>query len=376
MHINTPPLGWNTWNTFGGDINEALIRETADALISTGLAKAGYQYVVIDDTWSERERDANGRLVPDHNKFPNGIKTVADYVHSKGLKFGIYSCAGTLTCAGYPGSFDHEYIDAQTFAEWGVDFLKYDFCYHTPVLEAKIFYRRMGAALANCGRDILFSACCWGVQETWWWIKTTGAHMWRSTADIQNGWQSVKMITKLQPEKFPFHGRGCFNDMDMLVVGMNSGSFIEGKDGSCNMEEYRSHFSIWCMLASPLMIGCDVRKISDEALSILTNREALAINQDPSCNQVYPITLDGAPDDMLAYARLLDNGDFAIALFNLSDMEYRFTFGLEELGIPTNCGKNPVIRDVWIGKEQGLRCRTLDETVEGRGCRLYRCMLK
>lgn len=159
MMQRTPPMGWNTWNTFGEEINDRLIREAADKLIETGLADAGYRYVVIDDCWALKERDENGRMVPDPEKFPNGMKALSDYVHSKGLKFGMYTCAGTLTCAGYPGSYEYEYTDAQTFADWGVDFLKYDFCFHTPILDAKYLYRRMGTALANCGRDILFSAC-------------------------------------------------------------------------------------------------------------------------------------------------------------------------------------------------------------------------
>ena len=162
----TPPMGWNSWNTFGEHINEQLIFQTADAMVEKGLPQKGYEYLVIDDCWSLKERDGQGRLVADPEKFPHGMKAVADYVHSKGLKFGMYSCAGNLTCAGYPGSFEHEFIDAETFAEWGVDFLKYDYCYHSPIIPGKYLYRRMGLALENCGRDILFSACSWGVDET------------------------------------------------------------------------------------------------------------------------------------------------------------------------------------------------------------------
>lgn len=180
----TPPMGWNSWNTFGENINEELIFETADAMVNTGLLEKGYEYLVIDDCWSLKERDGNQRLVPDPVKFPHGMKAVADYVHSKGLKFGMYSCAGNLTCAGYPGSFEHEFTDARTFAEWGVDFLKYDYCYHSPIIHGQYLYRRMGLALENCGRDILFSACSWGADQTQEWIKTSAASMWRSTGDI------------------------------------------------------------------------------------------------------------------------------------------------------------------------------------------------
>ncbi len=184
----TPPMGWNSWNTFGENINEKLIMETADAMAASGLVEKGYEYLVIDDCWSLKERDGEGRLVADPEKFPNGMKAVADYVHGKGLKFGMYSCAGTLTCAGYPGSFEHEFVDAETFARWGVDFLKYDYCYHSPIIHGKYLYRRMGLALENCGRDILFSACSWGADETHEWIKETGASMWRSTGDIFDTW--------------------------------------------------------------------------------------------------------------------------------------------------------------------------------------------
>ena len=182
----TPPMGWNSWNTFGEEINESLIREAADAIVKSGLKDAGYEYVIIDDCWALRERGRDGRMVPDHKKFPSGMKALAEYIHKKGLKFGMYSCAGTLTCAGYPSSFDYEFLDAATFASWGVDFLKYDYCYHSPIIHGQYLYRRMGLALENCGRDILFSACSWGSDQTHEWIKTSAASMWRSTGDIFN----------------------------------------------------------------------------------------------------------------------------------------------------------------------------------------------
>ena len=216
----TPPMGWNSWNTFGENINEKLIMETADKMVEQGLLDCGYEYLVIDDCWSLRKRDEEGRLIADPEKFPHGMKAVADYVHSKGLKFGMYSCAGNLTCAGYPGSFEHEFIDADTFASWGVDFLKYDYCYHSNIIPGKYLYRRMGIALENCGRDILFSACSWGADQTHEWIKETGASMWRSTGDIFDSWESIKDLTKQQAKLHPYHSVGCFNDMDMLVVGM------------------------------------------------------------------------------------------------------------------------------------------------------------
>ena len=377
MIIKKPPMGWNTWNTFGDKIDEKLVRETADFIVESGLRDAGYEYVVIDDCWSELERDENGRLVADKNKFPSGMKALADYIHSKGLKFGMYSCCGALTCAGYPGSYDHEYIDAKTFAEWGVDYLKYDFCYHTGTLEGKYFYRRMGAALANCGRDIVFSACSWGMEETQEWVKTTGAHLWRSTHDIQNSWASIKSITQQQTRLIPYNGHGCFNDMDMLVVGMDGKSFIDGfwQTNGCSELDHKTHFSIWCMYGSPLMIGCDIRKMSEGAKSILTNKEAIAINQDGAYNQVYKLTLDRGPEDALVCARLLENGDFAVGVFNLMDGEYRFVFGFDEMGITTHCGKEIELTEVWTGEKEKLVNGTVNTVVEGHGCKLYRLKL-
>lgn len=221
MVKNTPAMGWNSWNTFAQEINEKLVLEAADALVENGLKDAGYEYIVIDDCWSLHERDKNGRLVADPEKFPHGMRYVADYIHKKGLKFGMYSCAGVVTCAGYPASYEHEFIDAATFAEWGVDFLKYDYCFHSTGTPGHLLYKRMGIALANCGRDILFSACSWGADDTRVWIKETGANSWRSTGDIFDCWASVKDIIQYQLKYMEYNGMGCFNDIDMLVVGMN-----------------------------------------------------------------------------------------------------------------------------------------------------------
>lgn len=369
----TPPLGWNTWNTFGANINEKMILEAADVLVSSGLKDAGYEYVVIDDCWAMKERDPNGKLVADPVKFPHGIRYLADEIHKKGLKFGMYSCAGTLTCAGFPGSYDREFLDAATFAEWGVDFLKYDYCFHTPIIEGKYLYRRMGAALANCGRDILFSACSWGVDQTHEWIKTTGASMWRSTGDIFDSWSFIKKLTLQQEALHPYNGVGCFNDMDMLVVGMKGKGNV-GTKGGCTAEEYRTHFSIWCMLGSPLMIGCDIRNMDEDAKRILTNREAIAIDQDVSCNQPYRIRDCRYPnDEILIYARLLSNGDFAIGVFNMSDSEHSADFLLDEIGISASSGKTLLMRDVWTGKEEKPLNETVNVRVPAHGCRLWRC---
>lgn len=372
MIKNTPPMGWNSWNTFGGKISEQLIFDTADKLVETGLKDLGYDYLVIDDCWSLRERDENGRLVADPQKFPHGMKAVADYVHSKGLKFGMYSCAGNLTCAGYPGSFEHEFTDAETFAEWGVDFLKYDYCYHSNIIHGKYLYRRMGLALKNCGRDILFSACTWGADNTAEWIRETGANMWRSTGDIFDTWESVKKLTERQDEILPYGGAGCFNDMDMLIVGMYGKGNV-GLNG-LNDTQYKTHFSIWALLGSPLMIGCDIRNIKKEALDILSNKELIKINQDADCRQVIKLSLlhiEGK--DIKAYARTLENGDIAVGFFNLSDKNATVKFTLDEVGLPESTGKTLEMHEVWTGETVTVKNGTFIKGIEAFDSLVYRC---
>lgn len=366
----TPPLGWNSWNTYGENINEQLIMETADAMVEQGLLEKGYEYLVIDDCWSLRERDENERLVADPAKFPHGMKAVADYVHSKGLKFGMYSCAGNLTCAGYPGSFEHEFIDAETFAEWGVDFLKYDYCYHSPIIHGKYLYRRMGLALENCGRDILFSACSWGADETHEWIKSTGASMWRSTGDIFDTWESVKKLVKQQEVLHPYNGVGCFNDMDMLIVGMYGKGNV-GLSG-CNDTQYKTHFSIWALMGSPLMIGCDVRNMNDATKAILTNEELLRINQDSACRQ--PVKLKGVwtGEDVVLYSRQLENGDLAIGMFNLSEEKAEARLNLDELGLPFSTGKTLKLKEVWTGEESVVKNSSMKKELGPCDCAVYR----
>lgn len=274
MEMRGPLKGWNSWNTFGANINDALIRESAEAVAKSGLKDAGYDYIVIDDCWSLKDRDADGRLVADPALFPHGMKDLADYIHSLGFKFGMYSCVGTKTCAGYPGSFGHEFQDAQTFADWGVDFLKYDYCYKPDSIDGRLLYNRMSMALKATGRDIVFSACSWGADDTAKWIRSTGADMWRSTGDIVDSWASVKSLFGQQRDILPYGGPGCYNDMDMLIVGMNGKGNV-GING-CTLEEYRTHFTLWAFLSSPLMLGCDVRTMEDPIRDMLTNREVLA----------------------------------------------------------------------------------------------------
>ena len=369
MVIKTPPMGWNSWNTFGENINEQLIMETADKMVETGLLKHGYEYLVIDDCWSLRERGEDGRIVPDPAKFPHGMKAVADYVHEKGLKFGMYSCAGNLTCAGYPGSFEHEFVDAGTFASWGVDFLKYDYCYHSPIIPGWYLYRRMGLALENCGRDILFSACSWGADETQEWIKTTGANMWRSTGDIFDTWNSIKELAHQQDRLLPYHGHGCFNDMDMLVVGM----YGKGNVGlaGCDDVQYRTHYSLWAFLGSPLMIGCDIRNMNQATKDILMNEDMIRINQDPSSRQPFRLTGLWGGDDLMLYARHLENGRIALGFFNLMDKKVYARVNLDELGLPLSTGYTLSLKNVWTKETESVKNGTIIYPLEAFDCAVF-----
>lgn len=366
----TPPMGWNSWNTFGENINEKLIFETADAFVAAGLPEKGYEYLVIDDCWSLKERDEKGCLTADPAKFPHGMKAVADYVHSKGLKFGMYSCAGNLTCAGYPGSFEHEFTDARTFADWGVDFLKYDYCYHSPIIHGKYLYRRMGLALENCGRDICFSACSWGADETQEWIKTTGASMWRSTGDIFDTWESVKELVRQQEKLHPYNGVGCFNDMDMLIVGMYGKGNVGLK--GCNDVQYRTHFSLWALLGSPLMIGCDIRDMNKETVDILTNEEMIRINQDRTCRQPVKLTGTWCGENLVMYSRQLENGELAIGFFNLGDDKAVARLNLDELGLPHSTGMTLEVKEVWTGEQYKVKNSTIIRELEPYSCAVYR----
>ena len=376
MFVAKPPLGWNSWNTFAEAINEEVVMQSADLLVSSGLADCGYEYIVIDDCWSLRERDENGRLVADPVKFPHGRKYVADYVHSKGLKFGMYSCAGMHTCAGYPASYDHEFVDAASFAEWGVDYLKYDYCFHPSTVPGKVLYKRMAVALANCGRDILFSACSWGADETKTWIKETGANMWRTTGDIVDSWKSIKTLSLVAGDAIQWGSINCFPDMDMLVTGM----YGEGNVGlaGCTDEEYRTHFSLWALLGSPLMIGCDIRKMSDATKEILMNKEVLAINQDAAYNQAFnagPSAKKGSEDEHPIYVRLLDNGDYAIGMFNFSDepsSRWNTYLLLDVIGLPESTRKTLLVKDLWSGEEQKVTNGLFTTPVPAHGCRLFR----
>ena len=322
----TPPMGWNSWNHYHCEgINEDIIKKQADAMVTSGMKDAGYEYIIIDDCW-HGQRDDNGKITADKNKFPSGMKALADYIHAKGLKFGIYSDAGTKTCAGRPGSRGYEFIDAKTYAEWGVDYLKYDWCYHGKQL-AEPSYTTMSEALALTGRPILFSLCEWGQSMPWTWAAEVG-HMWRTTGDIincfdcvNNGWGfGVLAILDQQREIRKFVQPGQWNDMDMLEVG----------NGVLTYEENKTHFSMWSMLASPLISGNDLSNMSPETIEILTNKEIIALNQDELGIAAIPWRNYG---DLEVWFKPLKNGDYALAFMNRSKAPYSLNWSFKGLNV-------------------------------------------
>ncbi|MGA1979119.1 MAG: glycoside hydrolase family 27 protein [Sedimentisphaerales bacterium] len=338
----TPPMGWNTWNTFAINISEKLVKEMAEALISSGMQEAGYKYIVLDDAWMAMARDARGNLVADPNKFPSGMKALGDYLHEKGFKFGIYNCAGAKTCAGYPGGRGHEFQDARTYASWGVDYLKYDWC-NSGTANAEETYKIMGDALDAVGRPIVFSICEWGNNKPWLWAQDVG-HLWRTTGDITDcfdcqqvysmGW---KIILESQVGLEKYAGPDHWNDPDMLEVG-NPG---------LSPAESRAHFSLWCILAAPLMAGNDVRKMSDETRNILTNKEAIAIDQDPLGKQGYRFMTQ--PGKQI-WVKELSNGEWAVCFFNSGDNPMQMKVNWSNLGFLKGTYK---IRDLWQKKDLG-----------------------
>ena len=378
MNPSAPPMGWNTWNTFGEHIDERLVLESVDKFIELGLKDAGYEYVVIDDCWSKRERDPKtGEIVPDPAKFPHGMKFVADYVHSKGLKFGMYSCAGTRTCADYPGSFGHEFLDARTFARWGVDFLKYDYCDMPFYDKAQFYYRRMGQALRLSGRDILFSACNWGREDVWRWIRSTGAGMYRSTGDIFDSFGSMRSIALSQLPKFDTSAPGCFNDMDMLTVGMfkkgNVGEHELAGTDQPTFGEYKFQFAAWCVWGAPLMLGCDIRSMDPEILKLVTNRELLRIDQDRLALQPFAAeTIHPDKDEPRVVARLLDDRDLALMFVNFGEKEASGRMHLENLGLPYDSGMRLELRDAFTGEVSQSGRDTVSYRLPPHSCEVYR----
>ncbi len=348
----TPPMGWNSWNTFRLDINEELVRDIADLFIEKGLKEAGYEYVVIDDGW-QIDRDEEGNIVVNPEKFPSGIRALADYVHSKGLKFGIYSDAGYKTCGGFPGSRGYEYQDSRTYAGWGVDYLKYDWCY-TGDQSAPDSYALMKDALVKAGRPIVFSICEWGTNQPWTWAPEIGGNLWRTTFDIRPCWDCGEMgiskgrqienfigFTKILDQQVGlecYAGPGHWNDPDMLEVG----------NGELTYDENVAHFSLWSILAAPLMLGNDIRAISDEVLEIITNREVIAVNQDVLGRQGKKMRDDG---DFEVWSKELHDGSRAVLMFNRSERNEEIGFTWREVGLPESLTLK--VRDLWKKKDMG-----------------------
>jgi alpha-galactosidase len=348
VYAPTPPMGWNSWNKFQCNVDEKLIRQTADALVSSGMKDAGYQYLVIDDCW-QTSRDKQGNIIADPQHFPSGIKALADYVHSKGLKFGIYSDTGTKTCAGRPGSRGHEYQDALQYAAWGVDYLKYDWC-NTGTQNGPASYKAMREALDAAGRPIVFSLCEWGTNKPWLWAKDIG-NLWRTTGDIQDRWQGhekwpdgsccsngVLDILDQQVGLESFAGPGHWNDPDMLEVG----------NGGMTDVEYRSHFSLWAILAAPLIAGNDITNMRAEIRDILLNKEVIAIDQDALGQEGHRAAKKG---DLEVWSKTLADGSRAAVLLNRGATEQEITARWNDLGYPVHL--SAAVRDLWAGKDLG-----------------------
>ncbi|MFD5015227.1 NPCBM/NEW2 domain-containing protein [Streptomyces chartreusis] len=354
----TPPMGFNNWNSTHcrADFNEAMVKGIADIFDERGLKDAGYEYVNLDDCWALPSRDANGKLVPDPVRFPGGIKAVADYVHAKGLKLGIYTSAGTKTCntAGFPGALGHEYSDAQQFADWGVDYLKYDNCNNQGV-DAKQRYTTMRDALAATGRPIVYSICEWGENKPWEWAADVG-QLWRTTGDISDNWGSMLSILKQNLPLAPHAGPGRWNDPDMLEVG----------NGGMTDTEYRSHFSMWAVMAAPLLIGSDLRSASEETFEILGNREVIAVDQDPLGKQGAVVSSAGG---RWVVAKEMRDGSRAVALFNESGSAQRITTSAAAVGLPD--ADAYTMRDLWQHRSYNT-AGTISATVPAHGTVLVR----
>jgi alpha-galactosidase len=365
----TPPMGWNSWNRFQCDgINEKVIRQSADALVSSGLKSAGYEYITIDDCW-QVDRDKAGNIIPDPKKFPSGIKALADYIHSKGLKFGIYSCAGTETCAKRPGSRGYEFQDARQYAAWGVDYLKLDWC-NTGTQNAQASYTLVRDAIYKAGRPMVFSMCEWGLSKPWLWANDV-SQLWRTTGDITNTWNvpdakegkvwggGVIIILDMQQGLEKYAGPDHWNDMDMLEVG----------NGVLTEEESRAHFSLWCMLASPLMAGNDLANMAPSTLNVLANKEAIALDQDPLGVQGYKIKDDG---EFEIFMKPLYNGDTAICLFNRHDKPLDVQVSWKDLKFSDDL----VIRDLWKHQEIGTTATLYKSVIKSHDVVLLRLSKK
>jgi alpha-galactosidase len=351
----TPPMGWNSWNKFAGRVDDATVRAIADAMASNGMKNAGYLYINIDDTW-ESGRNDKGEIQT-NKKFPD-MKALADYVHKKGLRLGIYSSPGPNTCAGYEGSYGHEEQDAMTFAKWGIDYLKYDWCGARTLYtdeEMPAIYQKMGDALLKTGRPIVYSLCQYGRLDVWKWGAEVGGNLWRTTGDIRDTWDSMTNIGFRQNELAQYAKPGHWNDPDMLEIG----------NGGMTGAEYRTHMSLWAMLAAPLLAGNDLRQMSSETLAILTNREVIAVDQDKLGKQGSQAWKSG---DQEIWTRQLSGGDMAVAFFNRSKDEAKISVKWANIGAPAK----RKARDLWLHQNVDASAPEYTATVPGHGVVMLR----
>jgi alpha-galactosidase len=351
----TPPMGWNSFNHFGCAIDETLIMETADAMVSSGMQAAGYRYVIIDDCWMAHERDASGDLQPDPDRFPHGMQALADYVHTRGLKFGLYLDRGTATCGGYPGSYGYEAQDATLLASWGVDYIKYDNCKAVGKLIED--FTTMHDALQATGRPIVFSMCTWGFPGTYF-SDLDLVHLWRISSDIQDTWASMVKIMGANNSYAAFAGPGHWNDPDMLEVG----------NGGMTEAEYRTHFTMWAFMAAPLIAGNDLRSMDPATLDILLAAEVIAVDQDLLGNQGKRITRSG--DDLQVWSKILSGTNTrAVALLNLSDAAADITVSWAGIGLPAGAA---TVRDLWARADLGAFNDNFSANVPAHGVELIK----
>jgi alpha-galactosidase len=351
----TPPMGWNSWNKFASKVDDAGVRQMADAIASNGMKEAGYVYVNIDDTW-QGERDAQGNIHA-NKKFPD-MKALANYVHGKGLKLGIYSSPGPNTCAGYEGSYGHEAQDARTYAEWGIDYLKYDWCGARNIYkpeDMQAVYQKMGDALRATGRPIVYSLCQYGLDNVWTWGPQVSGNLWRTTGDIKDTWASMSKIGFSQSDLAQWAGPGHWNDPDMLEVG----------NGGMTNTEYRTHMSLWSMLAAPLLAGNDLSNASPDVMQILLNRDVIAIDQDRAGHQACA----WKSGDQEIWVRPLAKGDYAVALFNRATDSAKITAKWSGLGLN---GTPKHARDLWSHQNVKLDGPEYSADVPGHGVVMLR----
>jgi len=347
-------MGWNSWNHFACNVSDSLIRGQADAMVASGMREAGFRYIVIDDCW-QTSRDAQGVIIADALRFPHGIKPLADYVHSLGLLFGIYTDAGTATCEGRPGTLGHEQQDADTYAAWGVDYVKEDWC-HADSLDARVQYTKFREALTRTGRAIVLSICEWGVNRPWDWAPQVG-NLWRTTDDITDTWSSMLDNLDQSAQHASVAHPGAWNDPDMLEVG----------NGGMSEDEYRAHMSLWAVMAAPLIAGNDLRTMSPATKAILTNPEVIAVDQDAL--GVQGILASEVPPELQVWSKPLQDGSWAVALLNRSSAAATIVASFRRLGLRRD---SATVRDLWSHTDLGVFAREFRTTVPSHGVAMLR----